>query len=307
MLSIESEINPHIKYHISNMNVKGKLLIIGGKEDRSDNHIEMKESNKNFTPHEILKLLADSKKDRIEVITTASSEPEDLVKSYKETFSTIGFTNFGFMHIGADSENESYIQRVRESKTVFFTGGDQNKICEKLLKSQIKEVLKEKYMHEEDFMIAGTSAGAMCMPEIIISEADNGEAMISNDLEMGKGLGLLTNALVDTHFVHRGRFGRLAHTVLKNQELYGLGLGEDTALLIENGNHAVCKGSGMVIIISAKNIVQTNVESARKHCPIYAENLQVHLLTDGCSFDLADGTMTAVDCSEKVHHQNRVN
>jgi cyanophycinase len=289
------------------MNVKGKLLIIGGKEDRSDNHIEMKESNKNFSPLEILKLLADSKKDRIEVITTASSEPEDLVKSYKETFSRIGFSNFGFMHIGGDSDDESYIQRVRESKTVFFTGGDQNKICEELLKSPIKEVLQEKYMLEEDFMIAGTSAGAMCMPEIIISEAENGEAMINNDLEVGKGLGLLTNALVDTHFVHRGRFGRLAHTVLKNQELYGLGLGEDTALLIENGNHAVCKGSGMVIIISAKNIVQTNVESARKHCPIYAENLQVHLLTDGCSFNLADGTMTAADCSEKVHHQNRVN
>lgn len=102
------------------MIVKGKLLIIGGKEDRSDNHIEMKESNKNFSPHEILKLLAVSKEDRIEVITTASSEPEDLVKSYKETFSTIGFSNYGFMHIGGDSDDESYIQRVRESKTDFF-------------------------------------------------------------------------------------------------------------------------------------------------------------------------------------------
>lgn len=191
-----------------------------------------------------------------------------------------------------------------ESKTVFFTGGDQNKICEKLLKSPITKVLKAKYIQEEGFMIAGTSAGAMCMPETIISEAENGEAMISNNIEMGQGLGLLTNSLVDTHFVHRGRFGRLAHAVLKNQYLYGLGLGEDTALLIENGNHAICKGSGMVIVISAKSIIQTNVESADKNCPIYAENMQVHLLTDGCSFSLTDGTMTAADCAEKVDHRN---
>lgn len=92
------------------MNIKGKLLIIGGKEDRSDNHIEMKESNDDFSPYEILKLLVGSKYDRIEVITTASSEPEDLIKTYKETFSKIGFNNFGFMHIGDDSENEEYIQ-----------------------------------------------------------------------------------------------------------------------------------------------------------------------------------------------------
>jgi cyanophycinase len=79
------------------MNAKGRLLIIGGHEDRSDNEVEMEKTNNNFIPYEILKLLADSKSDRIEIITTASEEPEDLIKTYDDTLSKIGFTNYGFM------------------------------------------------------------------------------------------------------------------------------------------------------------------------------------------------------------------
>lgn len=276
------------------MTVKGKLLIIGGKEDRSDNHIKIEETNNKFSPYEILKLLADSKSDRIEIITTASSEPEDLKKTYTETFSKIGFDNFGFMHICDESENKEYEERLRKAKTVFFTGGDQNRICKKLIHSPINALLKEKYSNEEGFMIAGTSAGAMCMPEIIISEAENGEAIVDNDIELGKGLGLINNSLVDTHFVHRGRFGRLSHAVLLNPDLFGLGLGEDTALLIEQGHLATCKGSGMVVVISAKEINQTNVSEASEGCPVYAENLKVHLLTDNCRLNLQEGKMSIV-------------
>ncbi|QQV04287.1 MULTISPECIES: cyanophycinase [Chryseobacterium] len=278
------------------MDAKGKLLIIGGHEDRSDNHVDMKEANNHFSSYEILKLLAESNDQRIEIITTASSEPEDMRKTYNDTFSKIGFSNFGFMHPDDESKNEEYIERIKQAKTVFFTGGDQNNICKKLNNSPINTVLRERYYNDKDFMVAGTSAGAMCMPEIIIIEAENGEAIIDNDIQLGKGLGLLNNSIVDTHFVHRGRFGRLAHAVLKNEELFGLGLGEDTALLIENGSRATCKGSGMVIVISAKEVIQTNVETADKHHPIYAENLKVHLLTHGCVINLSEGIIEKGEC-----------
>lgn len=111
------------------------------------------------------------------------------------------------------------------------------------------------------------------MSKVIICDAENGKAIIENDITLDSRLGLITNCIVDTHFVHRGRFGRLAHAVLLKQKLYGVGLGEDTALLIENGSQATCKGSGMVIIISAKGIEQTNVETAEKGCPVYARIL----------------------------------
>ncbi|MEF9478491.1 Type 1 glutamine amidotransferase-like domain-containing protein [Chryseobacterium sp. 1B4] len=135
-------------------------------------------------------------------------------------------------------------------------------------------------------MIAGTSAGAMCMPKIVILEAVNGEAILEHDIDLDSGLGFIENCIIDTHFAHRARFGRLSHAVILHQECWGIGLGEDTALLIEEGHKATCKGSGSVWIINAKEIRQTNTETAKKGFPVYVENLKVHILTDNCKIDL---------------------
>ncbi|MBT2620116.1 cyanophycinase [Chryseobacterium sp. ISL-6] len=274
---------------------KGKLLIIGGQEDRNGTEVKMKDTNREFSPHEILKLLVQSKEDRIEVVTTASSEPEDMRKIYQKTFDEIGYTNFDFLHICDEQLHTDYhLKRISDAKTVFFTGGDQNRICEELKNSALNDLLIDRYHDDENFMIAGTSAGAMCMPEIIISDAENGEAMVDHDIQLGSGLGFINNCIIDTHFVHRGRFGRLAHAAILHQHHWGIGLGEDTALLIENGSKATCKGSGMVVIISAKNILQTNIDFVQKGDPVYAENLKVHLLTDNCCINLNDGKIKRV-------------
>jgi len=271
---------------------KGKLLIIGGKEDRNGTKVKMENTNDDFSPHEILKLLVQSKDDRIEVITTASSEPESMKEIYQKTFNEIGYTNFDFLDICDQQMHTDYhLKRITDAKTVFFTGGDQNKICEELKMSVVNDILLERYMNDKDFVIAGTSAGAMCMPEIVIAEAENGEAIVDHDIKLRKGLGLIDNCIVDTHFVHRGRFGRLAHAAILHPQHWGIGLGEDTALLIENGNTAICKGSGMAVIISAKNMNQTNIDSVKDGDPVYAENLKVHLMTDGCRINLTTGEM----------------
>lgn len=268
-----------------NMNPKGKLLIIGGKEDKEDTKVEMEDKNDNFISHEILKLLASDKNTRIEIITTASEEPESMHKTYHETFDVLGYTNFGFMHL-AEEQTEDQLERLRNAKVVFFTGGDQNRICKKLKDTGANRVLLEKYREDADFLVAGTSAGAMCMPEIIIDEAEDGEAMLKGDIELGAGLELLSGCIVDTHFIHRGRFGRLSHAVIIRQDCLGIGLGEDTALLIENGRKATCKGSGMVILIDPRKISRTNIETVKENDPVFAENLIVHILTEGCEIDL---------------------
>jgi len=283
------------------MSPKGKLLIIGGNEDRANNEVEMEENNHEFSTDEILKLLAKSKDDRIEVITIASSEPESMRDIYQKTFDEIGYTNFGFLHdVDGSTPIDLYLERISNSKTVFFTGGDQTRICQHLKDSAIQGLLKEKYQTEEGFIIAGTSAGAMCLPEIVICEAENGEAILADDIKLESGLNLINNLIVDTHFVRRGRFGRLAHAILLHQQLQGIGLGEDTALLIEDGNKAVCKGSGMIIIINAKNIGQTNIDSAEGGCPVYVENLSVHLLTENCIIDLNTGKVEGPDMNNEI-------
>ncbi len=276
------------------MNPKGKLLIIGGKEDRDDNDVEMKDKNREFTSHEILKLLTSDKNRRIEVITTASSEPEGMRDTYRKTFDEIGYTDFGFMHISREQSDED-LDRLKNAGVIFFTGGDQNTLCEELKDTPANKLLIEKYQDEEDFLIAGTSAGAMCMPEIIIDEAEDGEAMLKGDIKLGSGLNLLPGCIVDTHFIHRGRFGRLSHAVIIRQDCLGIGLGEDTALLIEDGYRATCKGSGMTVVIDPKNISRTNIDRVEKGDPVFAENLIVHLYTDGCSFDLRQDEEGAPD------------
>ncbi|MFP3598568.1 cyanophycinase [Chryseobacterium sp. SIMBA_029] len=282
------------------MTPKGQLLIIGGKEDKAGKNPEMKEDNNNFSPHEILKLLAKSKDDRIEVITAATTDPESMRKTYTKTFEEIGYTNFDFLDICDDQTHTDYhLKRVEAAQTVFFTGGDQNRICNTLQQSVLTDLLKEKYWNEENFMIAGTSAGAMCMPKIVIIDAINGEAILEHDIELNLGLGLIHNCIIDTHFVHRARFGRLAHAVILNQDCWGVGLGEDTALLIEQGSKATCRGSGMVWMLSATEIGKTNTKNVKKGFPIYAENLKVHILTDQCKIDLNSNQFEG-SCSGEV-------
>lgn len=278
---------------------KGRLLIIGGKEDKGENESEMEEKNNNFSPKEILKLLAKSKDDRIEVITTASSEPEDMRETYTKTFKEIGYTNFDFLDIRDDQvHSDFHLKRLEAAKTVFFTGGDQDRICKSLRPSVLTDLLKKKYLEEDNFMIAGTSAGAMCIPKIVILEAINGEAMLEHDIELDTGLGFIENCIIDTHFIHRARFGRLAHAVILHQECWGIGLGEDTALLIEDGCKATCRGSGMAWIINARHIGQTNTRTVKKGSPIYAENLKIHILTDSCKIDFNSDTFEGATAGE---------
>ncbi|GGG59106.1 cyanophycinase [Epilithonimonas arachidiradicis] len=277
------------------MTPKGRLIIIGGKEDKSETDSEMEDVNQGFISKEILKLIAESKDDRIEVITTATSDPDDMEKTYTDTFKGLGYSNFGFLYITGKTNKES-LQRIEDAKTIFFSGGDQSKICDVFRNSEIIERIHKRYLFEKDFTIAGTSAGAMCMSSVMIADAINGEAIVGYDLKLDKGLGFL-NCIIDTHFVHRGRFGRLAHAAILHPELLGIGLGEDTSLVIEQGKVATCKGSGMVIIINSKHIKQTNVETVKKGCPVYAENLVIDILTEDCKINLETGE---IDVSENL-------
>ncbi len=278
------------------MKPKGKLIIIGGKEDRSDNKLEMEKVNRDFISHEILKLLASDYGRRIEVITTATSEPESTQKTYEETFAEIGYNNYGFLHITKDNRKDSnLIQRIRQAQTIFFSGGDQCRICEELKESEIISLIYHKYLREQDFILAGTSAGAMCMSTVMIADAVDGEAIISNDIVLQEGLEFI-DCIVDTHFVNRGRFGRLAHACLIESGQLGVGLGEDTALVIEDGHKAKCKGSGMVIIIDPSQVNSTNTHTAKKGSAIFAENLIVDILTEGCEIDLASNQFKPAAC-----------
>src|SRR4051812_24809833 len=129
---------------------KGKLLIIGGAEDRDDGSEErMKEDNEQFERFKILKeLLPKSNSDGIiEVISTASSVPQEMERMYAKTFNEIGFKNIGFLRITnkMEARDEAYCERIKAANAVFFTGGDQLRISTIIGGTPIETALKDKY------------------------------------------------------------------------------------------------------------------------------------------------------------------
>lgn len=271
------------------MNAKGKLLIIGGAEDKVGEPPDIIEQKKEFRRYEILsELLPDSKTKKIEIITTGSEVQDEVKKTYLKVFHELGFKNLGFIPIKERNEakRKDFLKRTEEAGAMFFTGGDQFRLSTILGGTPIIEILKRRYVEDESFLIAGTSAGAMVMSSVMITSGGLTEALIYRNLSTSSGLGLLPSCIVDTHFIKRGRFGRLAHAIIMNPEQLGIGLGEDTALIIKNGDDAECRGSGMVVIIDGRNIGQTNITNVVEGEAVFVENLKVHLLVRGCRFSI---------------------
>lgn len=274
---------------------KGKLLVIGGAEDKGDEDLPIASLNTQFRDMEVLRKLLPANKNggRIEVITTATNMADEVMEMYEKAFSKIGYKNIGFMDIQdkMHAREESYISRIDSAHTILFTGGDQFKISTIIGGTPIADAILQKYREDKDFTVAGTSAGAMVMSKIMIQGGGVHEALLESDLKVSSGLGLLKDCIIDTHFIKRGRFGRLAHAVIVNPGHIGIGLGEDTALIIQNGHEAECFGSGMVVIIDGRYIDHTNVSFADEGDPIYVENLKVHLLVKSCRFDIRESKL----------------
>ncbi|AEI50603.1 cyanophycinase [Runella slithyformis] len=282
---------------------KGTILIIGGAEDRGDGEKDIQRQNKNFEHFEILKELLPSKhtKGRIELITTASSVPEEMKKMYMEAYKKIGFSDIGFIDIKDKKEARSpeYRERIHNAHAVFFSGGDQFALTGILGGTEVVDAIRDKYMHDREFVVAGTSAGAMALPKMMILEGGVNEAIIKGDLRVTSGLGVFDTCIIDTHFIKRGRFGRLANAIVMNPESLGIGLGEDTVFIIKKGCEAECRGSGMIVIIDGNAIEQTNITEIEEGMPIFVENLKVHLLAKGSRFSIKERKMVYQTKKEK--------
>ncbi|MFY9309866.1 MAG: cyanophycinase [Bacteroidia bacterium] len=270
---------------------KGKLILIGGGEDKgTSDSPEIEGKNKNFQHLEILKTLLPPKKKKqtIEIITTASQVPNEINEMYKEAFTNIGFHNIGFITMGNsyDASNPDYLKRIKKAHTVLFSGGNQFRLSTILGNTDVIELIRERYFNDAGFVVAGTSAGAMAAGTLAIIEGETDEALLKGGVRVSSGLGFIDGCLIDTHFVKRGRFGRLSLGVVMNPTCIGIGLGEDTALTLKRGNIAECYGSGMVIIIDGKEVRHTNIAYAEESTPICIQNLRVHILCKGNKFIL---------------------
>ncbi len=273
---------------------KGKLLIIGGHENKGEvagENLTIHKKKKAKSHFEILGALISKiprQHHRIEIIASASSIPKEMEELYINSYKQEGFTHVGIVKVEnkADAQNSESIKRIKGAHAVFFTGGDQIKLVSSLADTPLLQAIKNKYCSDQHFIVGGTSAGAMAMPETIIGGGIIREALYKGDILISKGFGFINHVLVDTHFIKRGRFARLTHAVVLNPTCLGIGLGEDTALIISEGKHATCMGSGMVILIDGRKIKACNVETVDDCTPIVVENLNVSILAEGSRCEL---------------------
>ncbi len=269
---------------------KGKLLAIGGAEDKGTDleKGEIYRSNLNFFELGILKRIVDETGGthrRIEVITTASTIPYEVGENYLDAFGRMGCTNIGLLHIRnrEDAFRKDYIERIKLCHCVMFSGGNQMRLSAVFGGTELLSIIKHRYL-TEDFVIAGTSAGAMAMSSTMIYEGNATKAHLKGEVKITTGLSFMSNVIFDSHFEKRGRFGRLAQAVATNPSCIGIGLGEDTGMIVTEGNKMQAIGSGLVIIIDGHEIRHSNIADIPEGNPISVENLKVHFCESGNGF-----------------------
>lgn len=267
---------------------KGKLVIIGGAVDMGSNvsaqeHILQPDYIKFFEKGILRRIITESAKHEasvVEVITTASQIPELVGEEYIKAFGQLNVEHVNVLHIKSreDAANEEYLERIRKADVVMFSGGDQLRLTAIFGGTQFLQILKQRYK-KEHFVIAGTSAGAAAASTHMIYRGQSNEALIKGEVQITAGLGFIDGVIVDTHFVQRGRIGRLFYAVASNPGILGIGLGEDAGLLVSEGNIMEAIGSGLIILVDGKNIVETNIYDVEIGDPVSIENLKVHVMS----------------------------
>lgn len=255
---------------------QGNLLIIGGAEDKKGDC-------------EILRHFAEvagGAKARIVVVTTATLEPEEMGETYLEVFGRLGMSGVDLLDVqdrlGANAIEVE--ERLSKATGVFFTGGDQLRIT-----SLIGGTLMDRCLHQlyqQGVIIAGTSAGASMMSDIMIVEGASDDAPKKNTVKLAPGLGLLEETVIDQHFAQRGRIGRLLTAVAQNPFIIGIGIDEDTAIAVNKAGQFQVLGSQTVTVIDGRSIQYSNTSQVEPEQPLALTDVRLHVLPAPYGYDL---------------------
>jgi cyanophycinase len=220
----------------------GILIAIGGSESKGP-----KIDINNSILSEVVRNSKFGIDSNIIIIPTASSYQNEVDSQYRITFERIGCKNIKTLFISSKDQVDSIenLDLLKNSNIIMFSGGDQSRISECFLGTKFLNDLKRKF-NSEHFVVAGTSAGAMCMSENMITGG-------KKKVKCGLGLSLISELIIDTHFMERGRIYRLSEAVSIYSNRIGVGLSEDTAIIIKNGKFRVI-GSGSVTVFDSNDL-----------------------------------------------------
>ncbi|WP_069659487.1 cyanophycinase [Arcticibacter eurypsychrophilus] len=279
---------------------KGKLVIIGGAVDLGsylsyNEDISHPHYIKFFERGILKRMITESAKgedSRVEVITTASKIPEIVGKEYIKSFNQLQVNQVDVLDISSreGANTQDTVDRIKKADIVMLTGGDQLRLSAILGGTELHRILKRRYI-EDEFMIAGTSAGAAAASTNMIYRGSSSEALLKGEVQITGGLGFIDNVIIDTHFVQRGRIGRLFYAVASNPGMLGVGLGEDAGLLITGGDCMEAIGAGLTILVDGRYINETSIYDVEIGSPVSIDNLKVHVMSIYDKYDLQKHTL----------------
>lgn len=284
---------------------KGYLIAIGGAEDKGS-FIERERQNsldffKEGILNQILELAGKKTDPKVEVITTASSIPEEVAQIYKKAFKKLGCIDINHLKITKREEADSkkVLERLEKCNCILFSGGDQLRLSSVLGGTEFLDILHERF-EKEHFVIAGTSAGAAVMSNTMICGGDETRAYLKGQVELSIGFGFLQEVIIDTHFDARGRFGRLVQAIAAQPGAVGIGLDEDTGVVIEKGTKMRAIGSSSIVVVDGCNITHNNIADIRSGMPLSVSHLNVHVMTNSDVYDINTREFTGVNFP--AHH-----
>jgi cyanophycinase len=254
---------------------RGTLIAIGGSEQRD--------------PDANMPILAEiaraTRGRRLVLIAAASTEPHELVKTYRTAFQALGLRKVDSVDIKSHQEayDPAHVQLLKSAGMVFFTGGDQNRITSLIGGSPFLSAIERFY--EGGGIVAGSSAGAAALPVVMLSGGPADGPAPAGDIALGPGLGLFPGAIIDTHFGQRGRMDRLLKAVARQPGLLGVGIDEDTAIVI-TGTRFRTIGAGSVRVLDGTGITYSSLSDRGDAGILAIHNLLLHALGPGDRFDL---------------------
>lgn len=253
----------------------GELIIIGGAEDKENECTILREFIRR----------SGGRRAKIAIMTAATSLPGEVGAMYKNIFERFEVEQIDIVDTERreDASDSRNLEIIEQATGVFFSGGDQSRITDLLKDTEIDRILHERL--KTGLIIAGTSAGAAMMSEIMIVD---GEAETHPRLEtvtLEPGMGFLHQVAIDQHFAQRGRLGRLVSALVQQPAVLGIGIDENTAIIV-NGDRIEVIGEGGVTIIDLANISHTNVDETLHDEALAICGAKLHIIPDGYYFDL---------------------
>jgi cyanophycinase len=256
---------------------RGTLLVVGGAEDKEDDCLILKEFVR----------LAKGARARIVVMTVATNKPAEVGREYKSVFRRLGVDDTEVVDVSTreDAALPAALEKIGRATALYFTGGDQLHITSLMGGSEMQKLIYERF--EDGLVIGGTSAGAAMMSNSMILGGGGEENPRVEAVRIGPGMDLLVGTMIDTHFSQRGRHGRLLTAVAHYPQDLGLGIDENTALVVDKTEFDVI-GEGAVTVIDAGAMNYTNLPYVEECKGLALYGVSVHVLPAGHRFDLAN-------------------